>query len=98
MKTLALLLLLSLPAGADDAPRMERVEPGHVVTSASWLLNDTGKARLDAAIAADRQRIAQLEQDKTQLGAVPALTWKGAAVLVGAGLVVGLVVGLAVRR
>lgn len=98
MKAALLLLLLAGPALADDAPRMTRVVPMATVLEPGWFLNDSGKQKLDDAIVSDRQRIAQLQAENAALAAQPALTWKGAAALVGIGFAVGLVVGLVVGR
>lgn len=98
MKLALLLLLLPGVALADDAPKMVRVSPGYVSEWSGWAMNEPGKAKLDAHIQAQAQRIAQLESDKAALAAQPALTWTGAAVLVGVGILLGGAVVLAIKR
>lgn len=103
MRTTALLLVLvSRLALADDAPRMVRVMPGHTTPEAAWLLNDSGKAKLDAHIQAEAERAARLELENQQLRDVPALTWGGVFLLIGVGLVAGAAAAvpltLALRR
>ena len=53
---------------------------------------------MDARLTADAQEIAQLRKDKAALEAQPALTWKGAAILVGVGILLGGSVALVVRH
>jgi hypothetical protein len=99
MKLALLVLLVAGTArGEADAPRMEHVAPGYVITRPSWVLNEPGKEKLDAFIQGDTQTIAQCKADTTALKAEPALTWKGAALLVGIGILLGGTVVLAVKR
>lgn len=96
-KITALLLLLALPAWADDAPRKLnafQVQSGYVVTEeGAWLYTAEGKRKVDARIQADAQWIAQLEEANAALGAQPALTLKGGLLLAGGGLALGLAAG-----
>jgi hypothetical protein len=97
------LLLASSVAWADDAPRMEPAKVGHVLTYQGWVLNEPGKRKLDDSIARwDKELFhlraanTKLREDITEMAAKPALTWKGAAVLVGIGVVVGIAVAVPV--
>lgn len=94
MRTIALLLLVALPAwAADDAPkRASRVAPGYVVTEAGWFFTDEGKRRVDERLQGDAQKLAQTEADKKACEEVPALTWKGAAALMGVGAGVAIII------
>ena len=97
MKAVALVLLLALPAWADDAPRQLRAFPvtaGYVVTEPAWLYTEEGKARVDARIARDAQVIANQQKRIADLEAQPALTWKGALLLIGGGIVIGAAVAI----
>lgn len=95
MRFVALLaMLLSGTARADDAPRMEHVAPGYVITHPSWVLNEPGKTKLDAFIQGDAQTIAQCRSDKAALAAEPTITAKGVLIVGGAILVVGFTAGL----
>lgn len=86
------LLLLGLPAWADDAPRKLRafpVQPGYVVTEPGIFYTDEGNGRVAAKLQADAQRIAQLEAEKAALEKVPALTPGGVVLLLAVGIVAG---------
>lgn len=99
MRVALLLLLLSGPALADDAPRkMRLVAPGHVITEPTWLLTVDGKKKLDDYIAQEVQRVAKLEAEKAECGEVPALTWRGAVGLIGLGILIGGVAAIAVHQ
>lgn len=103
MKALALgVLLLALPALADppgDAPVWQPVPGGYFV-------NELASKNLDARLAAQHFEIVRLTTANESLRADiralehrPALTWKGVALLVGGGLVLGAgVTALALRR
>src|SRR5688500_9111594 len=101
---LVLALLTSTVALADDVPRrMSRVAPGHVVTSPAWLVTDEGKARIDATL---QRHVVELEQLRAENAALrtdfvvwqakPALTLRGALLLVAAGAAVGVGATIAV--
>lgn len=105
----ALVVLLVASQALAEPPRMERVAPGYVVTSPAWLLNEPGKAKLDATLERHFAELTTLRAENTSLKSglgdmekKPALTWKGALLLVGLGVVVGAAVAvpaaLAVRR
>ncbi len=110
MKTVLLSVLVSSLAWGEDAPRMVRLPPGQLTTTEpAWLLNEPGKAKLDAVLDRHfaelvqlRSENAQLRVDVVRLAGEPALTWKGALALVGVGLLVGVAVAvpvsLSVRR
>lgn len=99
MKLAAILLLLALPARADDAPRKLRAFPvtaGYVVTEPGIFYTDEGNARVAAKLQADAQRLAQLEAEKAALEKIPALTSRGVVLLVGVGIVLGAVAATSV--
>jgi hypothetical protein len=98
MRLALLAILVCGLARADDTPRMERVAAGHVITEPSWVLNDAGKAKLDAFIQGGAQTAAQCTADTTALKAEPTLTWKGAALLVGVGILLGGSVALLIKH
>ncbi len=93
-----LALFVNPIARADDVPRMEPV-PGGV------FINDAGMARLNGELADYQKQIAALSVENATLkteteamAAKPALTWKAVAILVGAGLVGGVVIGVLATR
>lgn len=100
MKLLALLLLVALPAWADDAPRRLNAFPvsaGYLVTEPAWVYTEEGKAKVDAELsrlyqksAADDAEKASLKASLLEMEQKPALTGKGALLLLGVGLAVGV--------
>ena len=98
-RSVVLLCLLSgLAFGQEKRAWQVPPGPGEVVLHPNWVYTPEGKARVDARLTADAQEIAQLRKDKAALEAQPALTWKGAAILVGVGILLGGSVALVVRH
>lgn len=75
------------------------------MTAPAWLLTDEGKSRIDATL---QRHVAELEQLRAENASMradlvtwqdkPALTWRGALLLVGAGVAVGVGATIAVVR
>lgn len=106
---LALCLVSSLAFAQDVPRRMYQVAPTTqaILQHPDWVLTDEGKQRLDATLARHVRELEQLRAENASMRAdlvtwqsKPALTWKGALLLVGVGVVVGAAVAipLAVRR
>jgi hypothetical protein len=106
---LTIALIVSPIVNAQE--RMRQIPPAQTepVSHPNWVLTPEGKERIDATVARMDREVFQLRAensslraDVTEMAAKPALTWKGAVLLVGAGLVLGLAVGvpvaIAVRR
>lgn len=103
-------LLVVTPAFAQDAgPRMYQPPAPEMVGYPNWVLTPDGHSRLTAQLQHDAEEKARLRSENASLRASlvewegkPALTWRGALLLVGGGLALGLVIGVpvaaAVRR
>ncbi len=101
-RVLALAIALGCAAArADDAPRMYQPAKPEMVGYPNWVLVPDGKARIDATLERQTSELFQLRSENASLKASlvtmeqkPALTWTGGLFLVGAGLVLGLAVGI----
>lgn len=101
--TLALALVSQL-AFADDTPRMyQPPAPGETVGYPNWVLTPDGKEKLDATLARNFSELVQLRTENASLKhslvemeSKPAMTWKGAAVLLAVGAVVGAGVAVSI--
>ncbi len=96
-RNLVVLLLFLMPsvAGA-DTPRMEKVHDGILIPENGWVLNDEGYEKLRASLDRQHGELITLRAENSSLQlslkemeSKPALTFGGAAVLIGIGLVVG---------
>jgi hypothetical protein len=105
---IALCLIPALAFG-DDPGRLYQPPAPEMVGYPNWVLTPDGKARIDARLERYDREVFQLRvensslrTDVEEMAKKPALTFKGAAILVGVGLVLGLAVGvpiaIAVRR
>lgn len=94
--------LIVRPAFADD-PRLYQPPAPESVGYPNWVLTPDGKAKLDETLNRQFVELVQLRTENSELRetlveweAKPALTWKGGLLLVGAGVVLGLAVGIPV--
>lgn len=107
VRSVLVLALVSRLAWAE--PEIYQPQEPVTVVAPSWVLTPKGKENIDSGVAllwSEKERLRAeneaLRADVIRLAGEPALTWRGALFLVGAGLVVGAAVGipvaLAVRR
>lgn len=106
----ALLLLLVASVASAEAPinrslNLYQPEAPEMVDRPNWILTPEGKAHLDDGIAklwSEKERLraenAALREKTLELAAQPALTWKGALILVGVGILAGGAVVWVVKR
>lgn len=108
-----LLLLLASSASAQEAEgqdaHMYQAQKTEMVGYPNWVLSPLGRERIAAAlqkqaedIAAKEAEAAKLRADVVTLSAKPELTWTGAAILIGIGILAGAAIavpiGLAARK
>ncbi len=101
----SLLLALLVSTTALGQERMRQVGPGEglLLVHPDWSLTNEGKQRLDATLERQVRELEQLRVENASLKttlvewqAKPALTWSGALLLVGGGIVLGALVAIPV--
>lgn len=97
------LCLVSQLALAQDVPRMYQAKEPDLVGYPNWVVTPAGKELIDATIERQFTELLQLRTENLELKselvkweAKPALTWKGAAVLLAVGAVVGAGVAVSI--